>query len=99
MGSILNSKLIKILNNLLDLSSKSKESIEEAILKLVEETGELSSNYLKEKNPDNMLEEACDIIQASFKLAYIIQQQYPELDILDKMLLKNKKWREYLDDK
>lgn len=90
-------KLIRIWKNLNELSAMSKETIEEAILKLVEETGELSSVYLKEDNPLHMLEEASDIIQASFKLAYLIQKAYPEYDLLDKLLEKNEKWRKSLN--
>ena len=86
-------KLMYAFQNMLDLSSKSKETIEEAILKLVEETGELSSCYLKENNPEHMMEEAVDIVQASFKLAYLIQKQNPNLNIFDKLLEKNAKWK------
>lgn len=86
-------KLITIFNNMKDISSKSEESVEEAILKLVEETGEMSSCYLKECNPEHLAEEAADIVQAAFKLAYIINSKYPDVDILDKLLEKNEKWR------
>ena len=85
--------IVLIYNNMLTLSSKSKETIEEAILKLVEETGELSSCYLKEKNPEHLLEEACDILQASFKLAYLVQAKNPDLNIFEKLLEKNQKWK------
>lgn len=91
-------KLVKIIKNLKDLSSKSKESIPEAILKLVEETGELSSCYLKENNPEHLIEEASDVIQAAIKLAYIIGTQYPEeVNFLDKLLEKNEKWRKSIE--
>lgn len=86
-------KLYKSFQNMIELSSKSRETIEEAILKLIEETGELSSCYLKENNPDHMVEEAIDIVQASFKLAYLIQKKYPNINIFDKLLEKNEKWR------
>ena len=86
-------KLYYAFQNMLELSFKSKESLEEAILKLVEETGELASCYLKENNPNHMAEEAIDIVQASFKLAYLVQKQYPNINIFDKLLEKNNKWR------
>lgn len=90
-------KLYRSFQNLLELSSKSKETIEEAILKLIEETGELSSCYLKENNPNHLVEEAVDIVQASFKLAYIIQKYCPNINMLDKLLEKNEKWRKYIN--
>lgn len=86
-------RLVTVYRNLIDLSSMSNETIEQAILKLVEETGELASCHLKESNPEHMAEEASDIIQAAFKLAFIIQKQYPEVDLISKLLEKNEKWR------
>lgn len=92
-------KLYFIFQNLIELSSKSKETIEEAILKLIEETGELSSCYLKENNPEHMIEEAVDIVQASFKLAFLVQKKYPNINIFDKLLEKNEKWKASQNDK
>lgn len=95
-------KIITATKNIERIVSKTHETIPDALLKLGEESGELMGSYLalssyKKGNVEEFIEEIADVIQATFKIAILTQKEFPELNILNKLLEKNKKWEDTLN--